>query len=118
MTLKMQRGDAVSGFSFLFPARYSPVEDAICPAGQRALDPRLVELQKSPREPGALLSPGSRQRLWLLPSRKSPPRRCPSLLPVPGARGATARRVRRHPGCPSRAAREAATQAVWTQQEP
>lgn len=31
MTLKMQREDTVSGFSFLFPARYSPVEDAICP---------------------------------------------------------------------------------------
>lgn len=31
MMLKMQWEDAGSGFSFLFPARYSPVEDAICP---------------------------------------------------------------------------------------
>lgn len=30
MMLKMQWEDAGSGFSFLFPARYSPVEDAIC----------------------------------------------------------------------------------------
>lgn len=59
MTLKMQWEDIVSGFSFLFPAHYSPVEDAICPAGQ----PRgagdgsvagcwLVELQNSLRELG------------------------------------------------------------------
>lgn len=75
MTPKMQREDAVSGFSFLFPARYSPAEDAICPAGQLrgvGLDPRLVELQKSPRELGALVPPGSRQMLRLLSSQKSP----------------------------------------------
>lgn len=48
MTLKMQREDTVSGFSVLFPARYSPVEDAICPTGQPqepGLDLQLVELQ-------------------------------------------------------------------------
>lgn len=31
MMLEMQRGDAGSGFSFLFPARGSPAGDAICP---------------------------------------------------------------------------------------
>ena len=79
MTLKMQRKDAVSGFSFLFPARYSPVEDAICPVGQprgagagSAAGDRPVELQKSPRELGARVTLRSRQRLRLLPSQKSP----------------------------------------------
>lgn len=74
MTLKMQREDAVSGFSFLFPARYSPVEDAICPAGQpwgAGADPGLVLLQKSPREFGWEAGRGYSSR-----PAKNPPRCC------------------------------------------
>lgn len=87
MTLKMQREDTVSGFSFLFPARYSPVEDAICPAGQprgagagSVAGGQPVELRKSPRELGILVPLGRRWRLWLLPRQKSP-----LALPLPTA---------------------------------
>lgn len=59
MTPKMQREDSVSGFSFLFPARYSPGKDGSAPQ-ELGLD---LGLQKS-----SFIPPGGRWSLQLLPS--------------------------------------------------
>lgn len=61
MTAKMQREDAVSGFSFLFPARYSPGKDGSAPQ-ELGLD-----LGSS-----SFIPLGGRWSLQLLPSWKSP----------------------------------------------
>lgn len=110
MTLKMQWEDAVSSFSFLFPAHYSPVEDAICPAGQpqgagagSVAGGQPVDLQRSPRELGGGYSSCPTPNL---------PWRCLPPLPMSGTRDVKLQRTWRCLGCPSSTGWEKAKRTV------
>lgn len=119
MTLKMQREDTVSGFSFLFPARYSPVEDAICPAGQpqgagdgAGGDPKEPEGVRHPRPPGKQADTMATPAQPKIPlGVVFPP------LPRSGTQDVQPKQMQQCLGCPSCATWEKATRAVYIQQE-